>query len=102
MPLCSRPTTRCTLSLLDHLVGAGKDRGLHGQSERLGGLEVNNQLECRRLLDWQIGRLRAVEDPAGVNTGLTPDREIVNSIADQATDRREIAQPVARRNGMAR
>ncbi len=34
----------------DHLVGAGEDRLRHGQAERLGGLEIDDQLEFGRLL----------------------------------------------------
>jgi hypothetical protein len=51
----------------DHLVGAAR----HGQRdvdpERLGGLEVDVQLDFRCLLDRQIGRLRALENPAGID-----------------------------------
>jgi hypothetical protein len=36
---------------LDDFVGAGEDGGRHGQAERLGGVEIDDQLECRRLLD---------------------------------------------------
>src|SRR5260370_23178189 len=36
-------------------VGAGEDRWRHGEAERPGGLEIDDQLECRRLLDRQIG-----------------------------------------------
>ena len=42
----------------------------HGEAERLGGLEVDDQLELGRLLDRQIGRLGALEDLSGVNAGL--------------------------------
>ena len=38
----------------------------YGEAERLGGVEVDDQLECCRLLDRQIGRLGALEDPSGV------------------------------------
>src|SRR5215467_14440365 len=38
----------------DDLVGAGEDRWRHGEAERLGGVQVDNQFECGRLLDWQV------------------------------------------------
>jgi hypothetical protein len=42
----------------EDLVGAGEDGGRHGQAERLGGVEVDHQLEPSGLLDRQIGRRR--------------------------------------------
>jgi hypothetical protein len=54
-------------SSLDHLIGAGKDRWRDCQAEGLGGLEIDDQLECCRLLDRQIGGLGAVEDLSGIN-----------------------------------
>jgi hypothetical protein len=36
--------------LFDDLVGAGEDRWRHGEAERLGSFEVDDQLERRRLL----------------------------------------------------
>jgi hypothetical protein len=38
--------------LFDHLVGLGKQRRGHREAERLGGLEVDHQLELGRLLYW--------------------------------------------------
>ena len=46
----------------DDLVGAMEDRLWECQAERLGGLQIDDQLERRRLLDWQIGGLGALED----------------------------------------
>ena len=53
-------------SLFNHLVGTHEQRHRHVEAERFGGLEVDDQLELRRLLDWQIGGLLALENPAGV------------------------------------
>jgi hypothetical protein len=46
--------------LLDDLVGAGKDRWRHREAERLGRLEIDDQLEGGRLLDRQVSRFGAV------------------------------------------
>src|SRR5215472_527514 len=45
----------------------------NADGERLGGLQVDNQLEFGRLLDGKIGRLGTAEDPSGVNAGLAKD-----------------------------
>src|SRR6516165_7968889 len=42
--------------LFDHLVGADEKRGWDRESERLGSLEVDNQLEFGGLFDRQISR----------------------------------------------
>src|SRR5262249_44803827 len=47
---------------LDHLVGAAEDRLWDRQAERLGGLEVDDQLEFRRLLDREVRRFGALQD----------------------------------------
>src|SRR5215472_1417545 len=54
----------------DHLVGAGEYRGRHFEAERLSGLEIDNQLDLRGLIDWQVGRLRTLENAAGVEADV--------------------------------
>ena len=65
-------------------------------------LRLIDQLECRRLLNRQIGGLGALEDLSGVNALLAIDSREAQSIADQPAGRCELTQLIDRRNGMAR
>ena len=61
-----RPTLRhrqlpCN-SLADHLVRQEEERRGDGQAESPGGVEVNDQLEFRRLLHGQVGRLGSLQN----------------------------------------
>jgi hypothetical protein len=47
---------------LDDFVGRGHQRRQNGEAEGFGGLEVNDQLETRRLIDRQIAGLCAFQD----------------------------------------
>ena len=49
-----------TASLFDHLVGAREKRWRHCEAERLGGLEVDHQLELRGLFNRYVFRLLAL------------------------------------------
>src|ERR1044072_3224088 len=46
----------------DHLVGAGEQRRRHGQAECLGGSQIDDEFECRRLFDWKIAWTRALQN----------------------------------------
>ena len=48
--------------LLDHLVGAREKRFGDRQPERFGRREIDDQLELRRLLHWNIGGLRTPQN----------------------------------------
>jgi hypothetical protein len=63
--------------LFDHLVGAGKQRGRDGNSERFGCLEIDHQIELGRLLNRKVGWLCALENLVNVASGSA---KIVNLI----------------------
>ena len=49
-------------ALSDHLVHPEEEQRRDGEAERPGGLQVDHQLELRRLLDRQVPRLRPPKD----------------------------------------
>ena len=65
----------------DHLVGGHLDDQRHREAERLGGLEIDDQLEFGRLDYWKIGRLRTLENSADVDSRLAKrtDELVVDS-----------------------
>jgi hypothetical protein len=58
--------TQQIAGLFNHLVGGGQHRGRHVEAEYLCGFEIDNKLKCRRLLDWQVAEVCALEDPVHI------------------------------------
>src|SRR5262245_61534760 len=112
-PLCTRKQTcavqwlmsalgqKRTLSdLFDHLVGAILYRLRHSNAECLGGLDVDIQLDLGGLLDRQVSRLIAFQNPAGVDAGRTKRVRKTGSVAHEAAGRCELARLVDRGHGV--
>ena len=59
-----------TSQLFDDLISARKERMRHSEAQRLGGLEVDHQLEFGRILHWKVGGLFALEDSIDVASSL--------------------------------
>src|SRR5258705_11698118 len=58
-----------TIALLDHLVGLGKQRGRHGEAQRVRGLTIDDEFELRRLLYRKISRFGTPKNLVHVGSG---------------------------------
>src|SRR5262245_33818892 len=76
--------TAATRMLFDHLVGAGEQCRRHSEAQRPGGLEVNDQFERGRLLNWKIGRLGAFEDFVDVAGGAANQVGLICPIGNES------------------
>src|SRR5262249_12388625 len=89
------------VSLFDHLVGSYLQSQWDCKPKCFGGFEVYKEFKLGRLHGWQVSRLFALENPAGVHTGWPPGRKIVRAIAHETADCHGLAQGVNRWHGMA-
>src|ERR1700736_5900637 len=88
--------------LLDHLVGAGEDQLWHSEAKRLGGLEIDDQLECCWLLYRELGGVGALEDLSGRSAGSAITGRNARSIADQAAGGGEFTRRIHHWYGVMR
>src|SRR3974377_1506217 len=92
MRLCRRSATsgreqgQQARPLLDHFVGGGEQRWRQDNAEHPCRLMVDDELELRRPLDWQVCRVCSLEDPAGIEADLTIRIPNVRSISHQTAD----------------
>src|SRR5262249_60177735 len=80
----------------DHLVGAGEQWQRDCYAKRLGSLEVQEHLDLRGLLHWQLARLFAFENTAGVDASQTVSIGKATAIAHESAaghELRAVASP---------
>ena len=83
---------------LDHFVGPADQRQREGKTERLGGLEIYDELDFGDLLYREVGGLITLEDLSNKNACAAIPFGNVGSVAHETADVREGAPSVDRRH----
>src|SRR6188474_3078965 len=73
------------LSSLDHLGGALQQRQRNRDAHRFGSLQIDGQLELRRLLHRQVARFRTLEYLVDESRGSAPVPRIGGVVEHQST-----------------
>ena len=71
------------------------------EAKRLGGREVDYQVEARRLLHWQVAGFSALENAGGIDASAAIGVGLARAIAHQTADLGVIGGHIARRQGIA-
>ena len=71
--------------LPDHFVRLEEDRRGNRDPEHFGRLEVDNQLELRRLLDWQVARFGTFQDLIDKDSSTPEHLENIWGIGNEAS-----------------
>jgi hypothetical protein len=90
MPFAQEPVLFCKVidcpqTSANHLGCLEEERRRNRQAQRLGGLEVNDQLELRGLLHGQVGRRGALQDSIHLVDGAPPHSSLARPIGEQAS-----------------
>ena len=73
-------------NLFDHRIGANEHRCGYVEAERLGGLEVDDQLVLGRRLHRQVGRLLTLKNAIDITSRAPVLIDGIGAVGDQATD----------------
>ena len=97
------PVRNCCACYSYSITSSARPSSVSGtvEAERLGGLEIDDQLDFGGLLHRQVGRLLALEDAAGVDADHAIQVCNAGSVAHQAAGRDELAIRGNRRHRVA-
>src|SRR5262245_20596290 len=93
--------SKLRLALLDHFVSSGEQRRRYGQAERLRRLEVDHQLELRRLLDGEVGGLGPLQDLVHEVGKTPPEVDGARPVRHQSPRIREVTMGIHDRQAAA-
>src|SRR5262245_6961738 len=77
-------------SSTDHLSHLEEERGWNGEAQRLGGLQVDDQLEGHCLLHGEIGGFSALQNLIDIDNDTPDSLKLTGSIGHEATRHHEI------------
>src|SRR5215813_13578929 len=83
--------------LFDYLVCSPQERLRDGEAERLGGLEIDDELECRPLLDRKIPWLRSLQDLVHIDRDTTVVSGAAVTVSQQASGLHPVLEAEYRR-----
>jgi hypothetical protein len=72
----------------------GEDQRRDSEAERPGGLEVDDEIECGRLLNRKISRLSSLQDAVDIASGAAKDVEDAGAVGDEQAPRRTRGPPL--------
>src|SRR5262249_43427617 len=87
-PLDERPRraeNEAPAESFDHLVGDREHARRNVETKRLGGLEIDDELELGRLNDRKVAHLASLEDARNIGAGLSVAVREACAVAHQAT-----------------
>src|SRR5262249_33664090 len=86
--------------LLDHLIRPQQQRRRDGEAERLGGLEIDDEIEFRGLLDREVSGLGALEALVNVGRGAPKQLSAARSIRHETADNDKFPESEYRRQAV--